>query len=65
VAPSTGSLPGTPSSPAQGKRTTTGGHATSEALNAAVKTVDFLSIATVMLTLAGLSLGKDGVLRAT
>ncbi|MDQ0824151.1 MFS family permease [Arthrobacter sp. B2I5] len=30
-----------------------------EALNAAVKTVDFLSIATVMLTLAGLSLGKD------
>lgn len=28
-------------------------------LNAAVKTVDFLSIATVMLTLAGLSLGKD------
>jgi hypothetical protein len=29
------------------------------ALNAAVKTVDFLSIATVMLTLAGLSLGKD------
>ena len=31
----------------------------SGALNAAVKTVDFLSIATVMLTLAGLSLGKD------
>jgi len=31
----------------------------SEALNGAVKTVDFLSIATVMLTLAGLSLGKD------
>lgn len=30
-----------------------------EPLNAAVKTVDFLSIATVMLTLAGLSLGKD------
>lgn len=30
-----------------------------DALNAAVKTVDFLSIATVMLTLAGLSLGKD------
>lgn len=30
-----------------------------ESLNAAVKTVDFLSIATVMLTLAGLSLGKD------
>jgi len=30
-----------------------------EALNTAVKTVDFLSIATVMLTLAGLSLGKD------
>lgn len=30
-----------------------------EALNGAVKTVDFLSIATVMLTLAGLSLGKD------
>ncbi|MDF2050934.1 DUF3100 domain-containing protein [Arthrobacter sp. Cr_A7] len=30
-----------------------------EALNVAVKTVDFLSIATVMLTLAGLSLGKD------
>lgn len=30
-----------------------------EALNAAVKAVDFLSIATVMLTLAGLSLGKD------
>lgn len=30
-----------------------------EALNAAVKTVDFMSIATVMLTLAGLSLGKD------
>lgn len=29
------------------------------ALTAAVKTVDFLSIATVMLTLAGLSLGKD------
>ncbi len=28
-------------------------------LSAAVKTVDFLSIATVMLTLAGLSLGKD------
>ena len=28
-------------------------------LNDAVKTVDFLSIATVMLTLAGLSLGKD------
>ncbi|MFK0006148.1 DUF3100 domain-containing protein [Paenarthrobacter sp. NPDC090520] len=28
-------------------------------LNEAVKTVDFLSIATVMLTLAGLSLGKD------
>jgi hypothetical protein len=28
-------------------------------LNAMVKTVDFLSIATVMLTLAGLSLGKD------
>jgi hypothetical protein len=31
----------------------------SGALNAAIKTVDFLSIATVMLTLAGLSLGKD------
>lgn len=30
-----------------------------EALDAAFKTVDFLSIATVMLTLAGLSLGKD------
>ncbi|WP_104174498.1 DUF3100 domain-containing protein [Arthrobacter sp. Y81] len=30
-----------------------------EPLNAMVKTVDFLSIATVMLTLAGLSLGKD------
>lgn len=30
-----------------------------EELNAAVKTVDFLSIATVMLTLAGLCLGKD------
>lgn len=30
-----------------------------EPLNAAVKTVDFLSIAKVMLTLAGLSLGKD------
>ena len=30
-----------------------------EPLNATVKTVDFLSIATVMLTLAGLSLGKD------
>jgi MFS family permease len=30
-----------------------------ESLNAAIKTVDFLSIATVMLTLAGLSLGKD------
>lgn len=30
-----------------------------EALNAAVKSVDFLSIATVMLSLAGLSLGKD------
>jgi MFS family permease len=29
------------------------------ALNAVIKTVDFLSIATVMLTLAGLSLGKD------
>ncbi|HET9347806.1 MAG TPA: DUF3100 domain-containing protein, partial [Arthrobacter sp.] len=29
------------------------------ALTAAIKTVDFLSIATVMLTLAGLSLGKD------
>ncbi|MFE4544470.1 DUF3100 domain-containing protein [Arthrobacter sp. NPDC056727] len=29
------------------------------ALNGAIKTVDFLSIATVMLTLAGLSLGKD------
>jgi len=28
-------------------------------LNAMVKTIDFLSIATVMLTLAGLSLGKD------
>jgi MFS family permease len=28
-------------------------------LNAFIKTVDFLSIATVMLTLAGLSLGKD------
>jgi hypothetical protein len=28
-------------------------------LTAAIKTVDFLSIATVMLTLAGLSLGKD------
>jgi MFS family permease len=30
-----------------------------EPLTAAIKTVDFLSIATVMLTLAGLSLGKD------
>lgn len=30
-----------------------------ETLNAFIKTVDFLSIATVMLTLAGLSLGKD------
>ncbi|KQR01222.1 hypothetical protein ASF72_13460 [Arthrobacter sp. Leaf141] len=30
-----------------------------EALNSVMKTVDFLSIATVMLTLAGLSLGKD------
>ncbi|TVU66267.1 DUF3100 domain-containing protein [Paenarthrobacter nitroguajacolicus] len=30
-----------------------------DVLNEAVKTVDFLSIATVMLTLAGLSLGKD------
>jgi MFS family permease len=30
-----------------------------DALTAVVKTVDFLSIATVMLTLAGLSLGKD------
>ena len=29
------------------------------ALTAVIKTVDFLSIATVMLTLAGLSLGKD------
>jgi len=29
------------------------------ALNGAIKSVDFLSIATVMLTLAGLSLGKD------
>jgi hypothetical protein len=30
-----------------------------EALTAVIKSVDFLSIATVMLTLAGLSLGKD------
>jgi MFS family permease len=30
-----------------------------EALTSVIKTVDFLSIATVMLTLAGLSLGKD------
>ncbi|MET3175328.1 UNVERIFIED_ORG: MFS family permease [Arthrobacter sp. UYCu721] len=30
-----------------------------EALTTVIKTVDFLSIATVMLTLAGLSLGKD------
>ncbi|GAA3698142.1 DUF3100 domain-containing protein [Arthrobacter ginkgonis] len=30
-----------------------------EALNPLIKSVDFLSIATVMLTLAGLSLGKD------
>ncbi|MDQ4046062.1 MAG: DUF3100 domain-containing protein [Actinomycetota bacterium] len=30
-----------------------------EVLTGAIKTVDFLSIATVMLTLAGLSLGKD------
>jgi MFS family permease len=30
-----------------------------DALTAVIKTVDFLSIATVMLTLAGLSLGKD------
>ena len=30
-----------------------------QAITAAIKTVDFLSIATVMLTLAGLSLGKD------